>query len=124
MLVAEDDALLQDIVCHFLREEGYGVVSASTYSDVVEALTYARFDLVLADFMGANGIEQASTRWAVLEQIRDLAGGAPVVIMTGHRPELFKNFAARGFRDLLHKPFTLRRLLSVVEKHVADVPSS
>jgi CheY-like chemotaxis protein len=121
VLVAEDDALLQDIVCHFLREEGYGVVSAYTYCEAVQALTAERFDLLLADTLGASSMERGSARWAMLERIRELAAGAPVVIMTGHRAELFGDFAERGFRDLLCKPFTLRRLLTLVEQHVADV---
>jgi CheY-like chemotaxis protein len=118
VLIAEDDALIQDIIRHFLCEEGYRVESAYTYSEAVQALTDARFDLVLADTMGVTSTQPAAGRWAMLEQIRDLAGETPVVIVTGHRYEAFADFRARGFRDLLLKPFTLRRLLTLVDRHI------
>jgi CheY-like chemotaxis protein len=121
VLVVEDDPLLRDLVGHFLREEGYGVTVASTLSAARQALRRTRFDLVLTDSLGPSGTQAPATRWRALDQIRDLAAGTPVVIVSGHRREVFADYAARGFRDMLLKPFSLRGLLTLVARYIASV---
>jgi DNA-binding response OmpR family regulator len=121
--VVEHDPLLQEIVSHFLCEEGYRVSVAGTLEGAQQALRASRFDLVLTDTSGVSSTETAALCWRVLNQIRDLAGDTPVVIVSGQRPEAFSEFGARGYRDVLPKPFTLRALLTLVARHItaADV---
>jgi DNA-binding NtrC family response regulator len=118
--VVEDDPLLRDLVNHFLSEEGYGVTVAGSLGAAKQALRRTRFDLVLTDTLGASGGQPSAARWRALDQIRDLAAGMPVVIVSGHRGEVFADYAARGFRDMLLKPFTLRGLLTLVARHIAS----
>jgi DNA-binding response OmpR family regulator len=118
ILVLDDDPLLQEVVGQVLRVEGYAVTLADTLDVARQTLLRAQFDLVLSDGLGASRTAPPATRWAILEQIRDLAGATPVVIVTGREYELFADFAARGFRDVLLKPFTHRRLLSLVARHI------
>src|SRR5579871_5017185 len=70
VLVAEDDPLIQEIVRHFLCEEGYHVVTACTVHEALQALRNTRFELVLADTMGVSKTQPSAARWAALEQIR------------------------------------------------------
>ncbi len=118
LLVVEDDLAIRDLVCEALRAEGYRVAVASDFQQAVDALAHTRFDLVLADALGASTTEPTADRWAILERIRDLAGYSPVVIFTAHREHDFANFRERGFSDLLLKPFDLDELLDTVRRNM------
>ena len=118
VLVVEDDATILDLVRESLRGEGYRVAVAASFAQAVEALSHARFDLVLADALGAATTDPQADRWAILERVRDLAGYTPVVIFTAHRQSDFADFKERGFSDLLLKPFDLDDLLETVRRNL------
>ena len=120
LLVVEDEPAILDLVREALRAEGYRVAVASDFDQAADALTHTRFDLVLADALGAATTDPAADRWAVLERIRDLAGSAPVIIFSAHRESDFADFRERGFRDLLLKPFDLDELLDTVKRNLAS----
>ncbi len=120
LLVVEDDPAILEMVQEALRAESYRVAVAADFKQAVDALTHARFDLVLADALGATAAEPEAERWAVLERIRDLAGYSPVVIFSAHRERDFDGFEERGFRDLLLKPFDLDELLDTVQRNLSD----
>lgn len=117
LLVVEDDPAICELVQESLRDE-YQVALASDFAQAVAALSRARFDLVLADALGATITEDVADRWAILERIRELAGYSPVVIFTAHRESDFADFRERGFSDLLLKPFDLDELLDTVERNL------
>ncbi len=116
LLVVEDDPAIAEVTRLCLQEEGYRVAVATTFAQAVEALTHTRFALVLADTLGATAAQPDTERWALLEQLRVLAGYTPVVLFTAHRAQDFAGFAARGFRDLLLKPFDLDELVATVQR--------
>jgi CheY-like chemotaxis protein len=118
VLVIEDESAVQAVVRECLSGEGYQVAGASTADEAVAALTHARFDLVLADVVGATGARGWPERWAVLEHLRELAPQTPVVLCTGLREAALGEYAARGFHDLLLKPFGLDELLAVVQRYL------
>ena len=118
LLVVEDDPAILDLVRESLRAEGYRVAVAANFAQAVEALSHTRFDLVLADALGAATTDPQANRWAVLERVRDLAGYTPVVIFTAHRESDFADFRERGFSDLLLKPFDLDDLLATVRRNL------
>ena len=118
LLVVEDDPAILELVRESLRGEGYRVAVASNVEQAVGALSHTRFDLVLADALGAATTDPLADRWAILERVRDLAGRAPVVIFTAHRPSAFADFKERGFSDLLLKPFDLDDLLDTVRRNL------
>ena len=118
LLVVEDDPAILDLVRESLRGEGYRVAVAATFAQAVEALSHARFDLVLADALGAATTDPQANRWAILESVRDLAGYTPVVIFTAHRQSDFADFKERGFSDLLLKPFDLDDLLDTIRRNL------
>ena len=118
VLVVDDDAAVRAVVCEVLRAEGYQVVDAATFSEAVEDLANARFDLVLADAHLQDAPVPLGDRWAVVEQIKALAGSTPVVIFTAYHKRDFAEYTARGFADLLLKPFDLDELLATVRRHM------
>ena len=119
LLVVEDDPAIAEVARLCLQEEGYRVAVATTFAQAVEALTHTRFALVLADTLGATAARPDTERWVLLEQLRVVAGYTPVVIFTAHRAQDFAGFAARGFRDLLLKPFDLDELVATVQRSMA-----
>ena len=78
----------------------------------------ARVGLVLADPQLAEVGAPGGDRWAGLEEIRALARGAPVVIFTAHGESDFADYEARGFAELLRKPFDFDELLAVARRYV------
>lgn len=121
VLVVEDDTAIRDLVAETLRAEDYWVAAVADFPAAVDALAHTRFDLVLADALGAAGAppgaDPLKDRYAVLDRIRELAGYSPVVIFTALRGGDFPDFRERGFSDLLLKPFDLEELLATVERN-------
>ncbi len=119
ILVVEDHDLVAQMVVDVLDDEGYDVVAAVGLAAAEAALTAGRFDLVLCDPLRKSTTGLLKDRWAALERVRALAGGAPVVLIIAYRPDFFADWRARGFADLLPKPFMLDELLTTVRRQLA-----
>ena len=124
VLVVEDHAPAAEMVVDFLGDEGYAVVAAVGLAAAEAALAAGRFDLVLCDSLRKSTTGLLTDRWAALERVLDLAGGTPVVMLTAYRPDYFADWRARGFADLLPKPFRLGELLATVRRHLAPAGRS
>ena len=122
LLVVEDHPPAAEMVADFLGDEGYEVVAAVGLAAAEAALAAGRFDLVLCDSLRKSTTGLLTGRWAALERVLDLAGGAPVVVLTAYRPDYFADWRARGFADLLPKPFRLDELLATVRRHLHVAP--
>lgn len=118
LLVVEDDPGIRDLMCECLREEGYRVAAAADAEEAVDALARLRFDLVLADALGAPPADPQAGQWPALARILTASGGIPVVICTAHQASGFADFRERGFSDLLLKPFDLDELLATVRRNL------
>ena len=100
ILLVESDADLGALVTGILEDAGYATVAAHAPADAVAILSRVMFDLVLTDsFSQASGAALVTAA-----ELREAAGGTPVVLFTAHRLELDAVQAA-GFRDLIEKPF-------------------
>jgi CheY-like chemotaxis protein len=84
--------------------------------EALAALTHLRVHLVLADTMGA--LIGASHGWERLEDLREAAGGTPLVLFTAHSGAAAADYAAHGFQEVLLKPFDLDDLVTVVARHI------
>lgn len=118
VLIVEDDPAILELVRESLRAEGYRVACAADFPAAADALEHAQFDLVLADALGAATPDTRAERWVILERLRDLAGGAAVVIFTAYSEADFADYRQRGFSDLLLKPFDLDELLTAVRRNL------
>jgi CheY-like chemotaxis protein len=121
VLVVDDDAILLKLLRLILGDAGYRVHTVGSLPLAHAALRGSRFDLVLADSMGPVVTRESGAHWEPLDALRDAAGATPVAILTAYPTEAFAEYAARGFADLLPKPFDLEELMAVVERHIAAV---
>lgn len=105
ILVAEDDPALREVVCDYLRSEGYLVVPCADGPGAVEQWQARRPDLIVLDWMlpGLSGLD-------VARRVR--AGGAtPIIMVTarGEEPDIIVGLEI-GADDYLVKPVSLRQL--------------
>jgi DNA-binding response OmpR family regulator len=107
ILVVEDDARLNKIVCQYLADAGYAAVGALTASQGYDKMYGALFDLIISDIMlpGIDGFEFAET-------VRGLNREIPILFMTARDDFASKQ---RGFRlgidDYMVKPVNMDELM-------------
>jgi CheY-like chemotaxis protein len=118
ILVAEDDAATRAMLHDALSGAGHRVAVARGLAEAASALATVRFDLVLAAAPLGDTDRRREHAWGALERLRALAGGAPVVVATAHRPEHVADWRARGFAALLAKPLDLDDLLATVDREL------
>jgi PAS domain S-box-containing protein len=119
VLVAEDNAVNQELIRHFLSSAGHRVEVAGSGREALDKLeTPGAFDLVLMDVRmpGLSGIEAAAT---VRERERERATGAhiPIIALTAHAMKEDRDRCIQaGMDDYLSKPVRATELLATLEK--------
>ena len=78
VLVADDDADIRDMTAQVLRLRGWGVTTAASGHEALEALEVGDFDIAVLDqnMPPGSGLEVAAER-------RRLGDGVPIVLWTG-----------------------------------------
>ncbi len=111
-MVAEDDPDLIDLVCDFLKSEGYEVVSVNNGKDAVNKALNEKFDLILLDVMMpyVDGYHAAY-------EINNSDNPPRVIIMTSRDVQLEKGIGQfSGAADMIQKPFELSELSKKVKE--------
>ncbi|WP_192877709.1 MULTISPECIES: PAS domain-containing sensor histidine kinase [Arenibacter] len=114
ILVAEDDAISQHLICHFIKKFTKEVVVVSSGLEAVEACKKnTDFDLVLMDIQmpNMNGLEAT-------QQIRKFNNHLVIIAqsafaMTGDKEKAIE----LGCNDYISKPINKPELLALIEKH-------
>jgi CheY-like chemotaxis protein len=107
VLVVDDQEMQVDLVGSQLSHAGYEVTGCYCGEEAVNTLKSQAVDLVITDMeMGVMTGED------VLKYVRSEIGSLPVILMSGNLYNLEKN----GFDGYLAKPFSMRELLTVVER--------
>ena len=112
ILIADDEAMLVDILSAHLEREGYAVLRAKNSGEVLDKLG-ARPDLIALDINmpGMDGLE-------LCRAIRD-AVSCPILFLTARIAEQDK---IRGFQaggdDYITKPFSLSELSARIQAHL------
>jgi len=103
ILVVEDDTRLLDMVCKFLRKEGWLVDACANGDDALELFFNKNYHLIILDILlpGTNGQE-------LLKEFRKIRG-TPILMMTAlsdddNQLRAFSNLAD----DYVTKPFSLQ----------------
>ena len=110
LLLVEDDADQRECMIDELERAGYHVASAGDGREALEVLAAIdRPCLILLDLMMPE-----MTGFEFMTRLNKLDDPAPVVITSAYVEE---GKVPAGALDVLPKPFTIRALLNVVERH-------
>ena len=116
LLVVDDHAEMARLLADQLADAGYEVERASRGQDALARARAELPDLVLTDLR----MEEVDG-FDVLEGIRELDPGVPVIVMTAFGAiETAVEAIKRGAYHYLTKPFQLREVLLFVERALAD----
>jgi two-component system, NtrC family, nitrogen regulation response regulator NtrX len=114
VLVIDDEAAIRESMRMILEYEGYECVLAGTGQDGLAAVERENPDLVFLDIKmpGMDGLE-------VLDRIRVVADGVPVVMISGHATVATAVEATkRGAFDFIEKPLESERVLVTVRNAI------
>ncbi len=115
VLIIDDDPNILRSVAEILEEEGHEVREAGDGKSALELVADGAPDLIVSDMYmpEMDGIE-------LLIRLRTDHPGTPVVAMSGGgymaKEELLRNASMLGAVAVLEKPFTVERLIEVVNQ--------
>jgi DNA-binding response OmpR family regulator len=117
VFIIDDDVSLLTVLDISFKQAGYHVELASDGEEGLERLDTIQPDVIISDVMmpHVDGVQ-------FFQQIQERVsyGGVPIIIMTAlNRKPWFAELEAEG-AVILHKPFNVERLVSLVEMYVAD----
>lgn len=111
ILVVDDDEKMNQVVCTFLRANGFDVKGCLCASDAYDEMYSQLYELIISDIMmpGIDGFEFART-------VREMTPNIPLLFMSarddiGAKREGF----SIGIDDYIVKPFDLDELLMRVQ---------
>ena len=107
VLVVDDNHHMRQILCEFLKDQGYTITTVKSGEDAIDLLHARKFDIVITDLnMGRlNGID-------VLKKTKELNPHTRVIITTGNSDATYVIEALRlNADDYLLKPFRMADLL-------------
>ena len=110
ILVAEDDAALQDVICFGLRDSGYQVDAVYRGDDAIDQLKWYDYDVAIVDWRmpGAEGIDVIA--WARKHE----KPTALLMLTARDAPQDRIKGLDTGADDYLVKPFDFGELLARV----------
>lgn len=110
ILIAEDDAMVRDVIVKFLSDEKYPVVVAHDGHEAIKLLRLEEIKLVLTDLRmpGADGMEVLRTA------VRNDPNIAVVLLTAYGTLDTALDAMREGAYDYIVKPFVMQQLLLVV----------
>jgi twitching motility two-component system response regulator PilH len=118
LLVVEDDPSIRAVLVEFLILEGYDALEAHNPESARKALEQQRVDLVITDTYEPTW--NPTLPW--LDQIRDAAGSAKLVLLTAYSEAQTLDAAKHGLSAIWTKPMDMDDLLRNVQKLLDDGP--
>jgi CheY-like chemotaxis protein len=116
VLVAEDNAVNQKIVCRILQKHGYQVTMASDGRKALAALDREHFDLVLMDVQMPE-MDGFETTAAIRAREQDTGAHLPIIAMTAHAMKGDQERCiAAGMDSYISKPLEVVKLIELLEK--------
>ncbi len=109
MLVVDDEVMIGEVAEAYLLGAGFEVTLTTNGTDAIQAALDMTFDLAVIDLN-----MPPPDGWAVLNALRTLQPGVPVVIASGFAAAA--EVAARGGAALVAKPYSRDQLISVVSE--------
>ena len=110
VLVADDERNIVQLVSLYLRNEGFGVESASTGREAIERAGSVKPDLIILDLMMPD-----IDGWEACRQLRKTSN-VPIIMLTARTDDVDKIVGLEiGADDYVTKPFNPRELVARVK---------
>ena len=113
VLVVDDQPILSQLVCEYLREDFHTAETAVSADEALEKFRIGQFDLVITDYVMAG-----MTGEKLAEKIKELSPAVPIILLTGYTMEATGEKQYSGTIDfILRKPLSrvsLRKALAEV----------
>ena len=110
VLVADDEKNIVQLVSLYLRNEGFGVESASTGREAIERAGDVKPDLIILDLMMPD-----IDGWEACRQLRRTSN-VPIIMLTARTDDVDKIVGLEiGADDYVTKPFNPRELVARVK---------
>jgi two-component system, NtrC family, response regulator HydG len=115
----DDDEAVRAMLTSLLYQENYEVETTKSVADALEAIEQTPFDVYVMDFKLPDG-----TGLDVAERIRSKGSRAPIILMSGDHPNVFKTRAETlKIYGYLQKPFSWATFRSAVLKAISSAPA-
>lgn len=114
ILIVEDNKINQMVTKKLLDKCNYGYEIAENGLQAIELIKKKKFDLILMDIHMPilNGFEAS-------KKIRELGVFTPIIALTASdKNEIINEMVLSGINDILVKPFEIKDLQTIIEKHV------
>lgn len=119
ILVMDDEAMIRDMLKELLTAMGYEVETTSDGLAAIDLYIRATesqrpYRMVILDLMVPGGLGGEPT----MERLRAIDPGVRGIILSGYSDDpVIQDYAQYGFVEALTKPFSLKALQDVLEKH-------
>jgi DNA-binding NtrC family response regulator len=117
VLLLEDDATLSEVLTELLGSEGFEVGACDSFHSLRAELDAADRPIVVADFWGASHAELSPCE---RDQIRELGGLTPTVLLTGRAWAAAATADELNVACVLLKPVDLDELVTQVHRCLKD----
>jgi DNA-binding SARP family transcriptional activator/CheY-like chemotaxis protein len=125
ILVVEDRADWQDILCTTLAQVGYSPWPVATYQTALDALTDNTFNLVVIDPVLDMANRFNRDGLSVMQSIRDVQSDLPVIVLTGsltHDMEVTIERLCPGAPVLFKEKWDSRNFLELIQQLINHYP--
>ena len=107
LLIVEDDKNLNELICTYLKQNGYDTKSCYNGLEALTFLEDSSYDLILSDIM-----MPIMDGFTLVEKIRNNNQEVPIIFMTARDDKFSKQLGYKiGVDDYLVKPFDLDELV-------------
>ena len=114
ILVVDDDQIIRDSLCEFLRLEGHLCQGAPSFSSALNELEKQRYHLVLTD---VNMPEIDGEQLSQFIRNQSTQQSVPVLMVTSETDEgRLAGIARSGVSAVFDKPFTVETLRNTIER--------
>jgi CheY-like chemotaxis protein len=119
ILVMDDEAMIRDMLKELLTAMGYEVETTSDGLAAIDLYIRATesqrpYRMVILDLMVPGGLGGEPT----MERLRAIDPGVRGIILSGYSDDpVIQDYAQYGFVEALKKPFSMKALQDVLEKH-------
>jgi phosphoserine phosphatase RsbU/P len=119
VLVVDDQADVREALRLMLKSRGYSIKMADSPEDAIATAAACDPDLIVIDMNYASDTTSGQEGLALLDRLTALRRNVPIIAMTGWSTiELAVQAMQHGARDFITKPWDVRAVLEMFEKHL------